>query len=764
MKIKFTIILFIFLILSLIILLIPNNCKSLNAFKSFLDFKGVTYYDCISSKTFKKSLSNKLAPFPGTLDLIYKILNKNVPNNSITKESFSNDKNNKFNKKKYFKSNVSNKIGLKKKYNLTSKNNKKFKIEKIYNSWKRSHSNNWNSKFLNSRKINEENVQKLKLVWQHKYILKKNNNWKENIEINPVFADGKVIYISADWKINVINAEDGKLIWSKQFIFKPTRRGFVYYDKYIFITSGNKLFKIKLENGELDNNFGKNGTVFVGNVLVAPNIYNNQIILTNTKGIVSLYNTKDGEKKFSLSINKDKLVSDAFIWGGSALDEEKMFYYAGVGNPKPGLYGSNRPGSNKNSSSLICINLKKKKIEWTFQETIHDLWDFDVASPPILAKLHFDEKSINVVIVTTKRGNVLIFERYTGEPLFDLNYQKPPSSNVPNEIVSDLQLKLEKPEKFSKIEFNLSDLDLDKLDNKNRKYFNDEIASGWLKPPTLGKDLIIYGLHGGNNWFGSAFNPYTHNIYIPTNNIPYVLRVQPKSKEKKIIVEDSYLDIYKTNCASCHGKTRNGIIDLYREYQKNYIPPLVGYTSYEPLKSKLNYKNYTSKHKKKISKSEFNKIISLFENWDNKIIKKEKMFMDNYWTKLLLENGEFPTKPPYGEIISLNVLSGNIDWKIPWGYKTIDGSEKKIGVKNNGGISINSGNLIFANGTDDSYASIFSQINGKELWKFKMDAPGSAPPLIFEHNGKQYVSFISTGLNFHDSKKGFSTLYTFSIK
>jgi quinoprotein glucose dehydrogenase len=44
-----------------------------------------------------------------------------------------------------------------------------------------------------------------------------------------------------------------------------------------------------------------------------------------------------------------------------------------------------------------------------------------------------------------------------------------------------------------------------------------------------------------------------------------------------------------------------------------------------------------------------------------------------------------------------------------------------------------------------------------------MDAAGSAPPIIFNHNEKQYVSFISTGGQFHNFKEKSSTIYTFAI-
>ena len=101
-----------------------------------------------------------------------------------------------------------------------------------------------------------------------------------------------------------------------------------------------------------------------------------------------------------------------------ALDKNYGILYLSIGNPRPALVGINRPGNNYNSNSLIAIDLVKKKILWKFQEVSHDLWDYDIASPPVLTELKINDKILEVVIVTTKIGNVLIFERKSGKSLF----------------------------------------------------------------------------------------------------------------------------------------------------------------------------------------------------------------------------------------------------------------------------------------------------------------------------------------------------------
>ena len=63
------------------------------------------------------------------------------------------------------------------------------------------------------------------------------------------------------------------------------------------------------------------------------------------------------------------------------------------------------------------------------------------------------------------------------------------------------------------------------------------------------------------------------------------------------------------------------------------------------------------------------------------------------------------------------------------------------GTPSYGGVST-SGNLLFSTGTEDRKIYGIDSNNGKILWNYKMDAAGSAPPLIFDYNGKQYLMFL----------------------
>ena len=261
-------------------------------------------------------------------------------------------------------------------------------IYKNFNSWKRSHANNWNNKFFETNLINKLNVSKLKLIWKYSSNQEDEESvWRENIQANPVFNDGIIYFLSSDWSLNAIDILTGQLIWKKNFIYSPTRRGFLINQEqngdFIYITSGERLFKLDSKTGKIYKKFGENGTVSVGRVSVAPVIYKNEIILVDTRELqISSYSIETGKliNKFPIHPKSEKIYS--VPWGGSALDEEKGYFYFVTGNPKPTLYGVNRPGNNLNSNSLIAYDLNKKKIVWIFQEVMHDLWDYDIIGTP----------------------------------------------------------------------------------------------------------------------------------------------------------------------------------------------------------------------------------------------------------------------------------------------------------------------------------------------------------------------------------------------
>ena len=46
----------------------------------------------------------------------------------------------------------------------------------------------------------------------------------------------------------------------------------------------------------------------------------------------------------------------------------------------------------------------------------------------------------------------------------------------------------------------------------------DNYKFGKFIPPSFNKDVLVYGLHGGAQWPGGVFDPYTQNVYVHNIN------------------------------------------------------------------------------------------------------------------------------------------------------------------------------------------------------------------------------------------------------
>ena len=72
---------------------------------------------------------------------------------------------------------------------------------------------------------------------------------------------------------------------------------------------------------------------------------------------------------------------------------------------------------------------------WSFQTVHHDLWDYDVASPPLLFDVRRNGRAIPAVAVGSKTGNLFILNRETGKPIFGVEEHGVPQTDVPGEKV-----------------------------------------------------------------------------------------------------------------------------------------------------------------------------------------------------------------------------------------------------------------------------------------------------------------------------------------
>ncbi len=637
--------------------------------------------------------------------------------------------------------------------------------------WTRSNGGNYSNKYSNLKIINKENIKNLKLEFKlefnNQYLKKK---WMNNVETNPIFYDNLLYVVTPFKELLAIDILNKKIKWKFKSLKKIDSRGMALWinkknkeNSCVFVPIRNGLFCVNYKTGKLNKDLGENGFIKTGIIRAAPIIWENYVVVATVNDQkVKIISLVDGKIIDTINIHPpNRKFKGGSPWGGISFDKKNSLLFLTTGNPRPALIGSSRPGKNKNANSVIAIDLKNRKILWTFQEVAHDLWDYDIASPPLLATININSKFIDVVIVTTKIGNTLVFDRLSGKSLHDIKYINVPKSDYIEEIVSPKQIKTILPQSFMKLNVSLEDFD-DRIISEKQKIINnlDDFDFGSFIPPSFVNDVIVYGLHGGAQWPGAVFDPYTQNIFLQVNQIPWLLRLFITSNEAYPKQMTEFFEIYKSNCSSCHKENRVGNYQTVDEKSINYVPSLIKFND-------ANFKNFDyfrnqilNKHKKNFNEADLVKIHKLFNNWDKKI-KNSKNFNTNFqWSQFLYSDDLPVTKPPWGKIVSLNVIDGKIKWQVPSGYI----ESKKIGTSNFGGLIVTSGGIVFSTGTNDKKIIAMDSSNGEEIWSYDMNAAGSTAPITFEINQKQYLAVVSSGGRYHNYTKKYGELYVFSLQ
>ena len=424
-------------------------------------------------------------------------------------------------------------------------NKKKFntslnKYSNNLSDWDRSHGNNTSNRFSSLSQINSLNAKDLKLAWVFKH-----DGFKSDIQANPIVNNGIIFTPISGGFIAAIKADTGKLIWkSKQYGYFSARRGLVYWDKdkslepRLYFSNREKLICLNALTGEEIKSFGGDGTIRTGLNVLTPviNSKNNEIIIATWDRSVEVYDLISGKTKWKFRYYSKKNIRvggkkynnrGANPWGGISFDEKRQILYITTGNPHAYYDGTLRPGNNIGASSIIAIDIKNKGKLWSFQETLHDIWNSDLPAPPILTSIKIDNKLVDVVVNPTKRANTLILDSVSGEPIFSYRYRRAPVSKIKGEKTSTYQPDLNVPTPFGKNVFKESDFwsyDKNLLDKIKKKY--NDYNYGFYETHKLGEKILQYNQSGGAEWMGASVDHINQVMYVTANNIPYETEIE----------------------------------------------------------------------------------------------------------------------------------------------------------------------------------------------------------------------------------------------
>jgi quinoprotein glucose dehydrogenase len=437
--------------------------------------------------------------------------------------------------------------------------------------------------------INRANVSKLKIAWVfHTGDVSdgKHGKQRSGFEATPILVDNMLIFTTGFNRVIAVNPETGKLQWAYDPKIDPTwdygdalvNRGVaMWFDAVRSPQSGapcqRRIYEATLDarligldaaTGVPCADFGDKGQVslrdapryqpgqyhmtsppaVIDDLVVVGSAINDNNRVDMPSGVVRAFDARTGALRWSWDPIEKNGQSPAAAhgktwqtgagnaWSIMAVDEQRDLVFVPTGSASPDYYGGLRPGDDKWSDSVVALLGKTGEFVWGFQLVHHDLWDYDSASPPLLATLQRPGKEIPVVIQGNKTGLLYVLNRETGAPVFPVEERSVPQSDVPGEVTSPTQPFPVAPpplvpQKLSAdAVFGLNPVDHETCQGWIRSFRNE----GIFTPPSLQGTVVVPGNIGGMTWSGYAFDPVHSLLVVPTNNIAGVAKLIPREK------------------------------------------------------------------------------------------------------------------------------------------------------------------------------------------------------------------------------------------
>ena len=567
------------------------------------------------------------------------------------------------------------------------------------------------------KQIDTSNVDKLAQAWTMAL------SDRGGLEVTPIVVKG-VMYLPGTGKVYALDAATGKETWHYD-VATPSTRGVAYWPgdkdnppRIVFTTFSRKVIELDAATGKPVPTFGKDGEIelTVGYSGV-PTIYKNLAFLGASVGELPVGPPGDTRAIDVLTgalvwtfhsvaqpgeVGHDTWLDDGWkgrsgtnVWGWyMTVDSKKNLLYMPIGGPSPNYYGGDRPGADLFGNSIVAVDATTGKLKWYFQTIHHDLWDQDLPPGPALIDIDANGKKTPAVIVVGKAGLMYILNRDTGKPVFGVEERPVAKGDVPGEWYSPTQPFPLKPPPLARNSYKADDIVTaddtspehaqacqEVLAKNGGTLYNAGPFTGWLyhEEGTPPKTTIQFpGGTGGVNWGGAATDPTDGYVFVHAHDMSLMGWIEKKRAG-----------------AGSYGRGTEGSTQIYDRASVVGPGPYYGFSA-------------------------------TVKDANGKVL------------------GNWPCqKPPWGKLIAVNANTGDIAWQTVSGISEgLPPDKQDTGNGSSAGPIATAGGLVFDGSTSDSRFRAYDSKTGKELWVIKMAKSGSADPMTYEANGKQYVAIV----------------------
>jgi quinoprotein glucose dehydrogenase len=265
-------------------------------------------------------------------------------------------------------------------------------------------------------------------------------------------------------------------------------------------------------------------------VIVGSSIADNDRV-KSPSGAVRAFDARTGALRWTWNPLADDIAPTGAgnVWSTISVDAERGLVFLPTGSASPDYHGFARRGDNKWANSVVALSARTGEFVWGFQLVHHDLWDYDVASQPVLASVRRDGAQLPAVIQGSKHGNLFVLDRATGKPIFAVEERPVPESDAEGEEASPTQPFSALPPLLPQ---RLSAAEAWGPTPEDREACRAKIeglrSQGVFTPPSVQGTVAIPGNIGGMNWSGGAFDPERQLFVTNVNNLPMEVHLIPR--------------------------------------------------------------------------------------------------------------------------------------------------------------------------------------------------------------------------------------------
>ncbi|MDE0733784.1 MAG: membrane-bound PQQ-dependent dehydrogenase, glucose/quinate/shikimate family [Gammaproteobacteria bacterium] len=450
-------------------------------------------------------------------------------------------------------------------------------VNNVTGDWSNYGSSKSGTRYAANDQINLENIGQLERSWEVR------TGVPGAFKGTPIQIDDGLYMCTGQNIILALDPDTGEERWrfdpdlqSPKIGFWDTCRGVTYYEspeanpaaecaeRILTATTDARLIAVDKNTGIPCNGFGVNGEISLlsgmGEVLPGfyfvtspPTIANDVLVLggwvldnqmtEEPSGVVRGFNPLTGELVWAWDMGREDRIGlpapgenytrgTPNVWSLTSADEELGLIYVPTGNATPDYFGGHRSEAmEKYASSIIALDARTGRVRWSFQTTHHDIWDYDVPSQPTLVDIPVDGVIRKAVVVPTKRAEIFLLDRETGEPIAKVAELPTPQTDIPEDFTISTQPFSVGMPSFAAERLTEADMwGITPFDQAAcRLQFKRMRYEGPLTPPTTGYGSLYYpGVAGGMNWGSVAVDEVNHLMVVNTMNNPSVVRLIPR--------------------------------------------------------------------------------------------------------------------------------------------------------------------------------------------------------------------------------------------